>query len=134
MKTILEISNHLRERQKAKGISQQDLREAAGLSRQTMSRVLSGTEDFKLSTLLAVADRLGLELELVPRGMGSKLGERPTEPKVTTRVSRALSLITEIAGPSKGSAPTPASGSVLPGEREGEGAHLPGLSGKEPRQ
>lgn len=127
MKTIAEVSERLKERQKARGISQQELREAAGLARRTMTKVLSGEEDFKLSTLLAVADRLGLELELVPRGMGAKLGERPTEPKVVTRVSRALAQLA--SGGSLTPATTPAST-----REEGEDALSPVPSSKEARQ
>lgn len=67
MKTISEVSTVLRETLANTGMKQQDLRVSAGVSRQTLCNVLKGTEDFKLTTLLAVADKLGLEVLLVPR-------------------------------------------------------------------
>lgn len=39
----------------------------AGITYRTLSHVLGGEQDFKVSTLLAVADRLGLEFVLVPK-------------------------------------------------------------------
>lgn len=68
MKSIPEIAQTLRLRLKDIHATQAALREAAGLSARTLTLMLSGTHDFKLSSLLAVADRLGLELVLVPKG------------------------------------------------------------------
>jgi transcriptional regulator with XRE-family HTH domain len=70
------------------GMTQQTLRESAGVSRQTLTNVLKGTEDFKVSTLLALADRLGLELLLVPRAAARGLREPPAAPVVETVVDR----------------------------------------------
>jgi transcriptional regulator with XRE-family HTH domain len=90
MTTIANISHTLRTRLKRSGMTQEALREAAGLSRQTAVNVFKGTEDFKLSTLLAVADKLGLELVLLPKAAarGEALGV--SEPVVETLVQRAL--------------------------------------------
>lgn len=90
MKSIADVSNALKERQKALRVSQEALRASAGLSRQTMTHVLSGEQDFKLSTLLAVTDRLGLELVLLPRDAVAGAQGAPTEPVVTTAVEEAL--------------------------------------------
>lgn len=38
-----------------------------GVSQRTLTKVLSGQEDFKVSTFFALADRLGLELLLVSK-------------------------------------------------------------------
>src|SRR4051812_45257107 len=68
MKTSAEISTVLRAALAQKDLTQAELKELAGISQRTLTNVLSGEEDFKVSTLLALADRLGLELLLVPKG------------------------------------------------------------------
>lgn len=70
MNTISSISAVLRERQKASGVSQEALRESAGLSRQTMTNVMKGSQDYKLSTLLSVAQRLDMDVALVSQASG----------------------------------------------------------------
>lgn len=67
MKTLAQISILLQDRIKSLGKGKMALCAEAGITARTLRNVLSGTEDFKVSTLLAVADRLGLELVMVPR-------------------------------------------------------------------
>jgi len=74
MKSTADIATLLRTQLKATGMTQAALRQAAGLSTRTLTLLLSGSHDFKLSTLLAVADRLGLELVLVPKAAAAGLG------------------------------------------------------------
>ena len=62
MKTLAQIANVLRTQLARRGGTQEALSHEAGISRQTLSKVLSGHADFKVTTLLALADRLGLEL------------------------------------------------------------------------
>lgn len=88
MNGIHEISAELREALSRSGLKQQDLREAAGVSRQTLANVLKGTEDFKLTTLLALADRLGLELVLLPKAAVRGLQPKKPEPVVETVIDR----------------------------------------------
>jgi transcriptional regulator with XRE-family HTH domain len=88
MPSISEISAALRQAMRAAGMTQQALRQSAGVSRQTLTNVLKGTEDFKVSTLLALADRLGLELLLVPKAAARGLREPPGAPVVETVVDR----------------------------------------------
>jgi transcriptional regulator with XRE-family HTH domain len=88
METIPELSAELRDATRAAGITQQALREAAGVSRQTLTNVLKGTEDFKVSTLLAVADRLGLELLLLPKAAARGLQETAVAPVVESMVDK----------------------------------------------
>ena len=91
MKTIRDISGALRASAVRSGVRQADLKTQAGVSQRTLTNVLSGTEDFKVSTLLALADRLGLELVLVPKAAASAVGAgATTEPRVKSRVSAAL--------------------------------------------
>jgi transcriptional regulator with XRE-family HTH domain len=94
MQTLQKIASTLRHRQKLAGISQERLRSDAGVSRQTLTNVLSGNHDYKLTTLLAVADRLGYEMVLVPREAAAGLSVAdPTAPLVKTRVQAALDQI-----------------------------------------
>jgi transcriptional regulator with XRE-family HTH domain len=91
MKSIYEISRRLRETLKASGRTQQEIRLSAGLSRQTMNNVLKGTEDYKLSTLLAVAERLGLELVILPKSAARGLEEDSNQnARFETFVDRAI--------------------------------------------
>jgi transcriptional regulator with XRE-family HTH domain len=67
MNSVGDLSGVVRASLEASTLTQAQLREQAGVSQRTLTNVLSGREDFKLSTLLAVADRLGLDVVLVPR-------------------------------------------------------------------
>ena len=89
MNTIPQVSGELRQALKRSGLTQQDVRNAAGVSRQTFANVASGKADYKLSTLLAIADRLGLELLLVPKGTARGL-HSPAESPVESLVERTL--------------------------------------------
>ncbi|WP_370680312.1 helix-turn-helix domain-containing protein [Comamonas sp. GB3 AK4-5] len=89
MKTIPEVSATLRQTLKRSGRTQQAVRDAAGVSRQTFANVIGGQEDYKLSTLLSIADRLDLELMLVPKGMAQVL-QAPVQSPVESLVDSAL--------------------------------------------
>jgi transcriptional regulator with XRE-family HTH domain len=88
MATITEISARLRSAARDAGMTQQSLREAAGISRQTLVNVFKGTEDFRVSTLLALADRLGLEVLLVPKSAARGLQPPAVAPVVETVVDQ----------------------------------------------
>jgi transcriptional regulator with XRE-family HTH domain len=94
MKTHSEIASVLRHRLAAQGITQASLRETAGIAQRTLTNVLSGDHDFKVSTLLALADRLGLEMVLAPKGAaaGVEIGQT-SAPNVPTRIQAALDRI-----------------------------------------
>ena len=86
-----ELARVLGARMKAAGVTQQALREAAGISRQTLTNVLSARRDAKLSTVFALADRLGLEVVLVPKEAAAVVNPlEPTAPAVRTRVQASL--------------------------------------------
>lgn len=90
MKSILELSNALRKALTQHGMRQSALLAAAGVSQRTLTNVLSGQQDFKVSTLLALADRLGLSLVLVPKGAADAVQAGDTTPLlVTSRVQAA---------------------------------------------
>jgi transcriptional regulator with XRE-family HTH domain len=91
MKALRDIAGALRARTAAQRLTQAQLRESAGIAQRTLTNVLSGREDFKVSTLLALCDRLGLEMVLVPTEAAKALeAGQPTQPTVTTRVAAAL--------------------------------------------
>lgn len=90
MRNLAQISELLRAQLKSRGMTQESLRREVGVSRQTLTNVLSGNQDYKLTTLLAVCDRLGLELALVPKGFGDSIGSAPTAPLVKSVVQVAL--------------------------------------------
>jgi transcriptional regulator with XRE-family HTH domain len=94
MRTLAEISRLFLMRMKAQGVRQADLSVQAGIARRTLTAVLSGDADYKVTTLMAVADRLGYELALVPKDAMSGLGDGGAflvkEPEVKTRIQQAL--------------------------------------------
>ncbi|MDN5843093.1 MAG: helix-turn-helix transcriptional regulator [Alcaligenaceae bacterium] len=100
MATIQKLSGKLRRQLSILKTTQAALRERAGLSRRTMTNVFSGEADFKVSTLLAVADELGLDVVLVPKDAARAidLDLSPTAPKVLTGVQAALDRLAQ-AGP-----------------------------------
>ena len=91
MKTLRDISSTLRSSAVERGMKQAELKDAAGVSQRTLTNVFSGTEDFKVSTLLALADRVGLELILVPKAAAVAVEAGQTAaPRVKSRVAAAL--------------------------------------------
>lgn len=67
MITIVSILEHLRDARRARGLSQAEAAEAAGLSRMTVQKLEAGSVDARVSTLEELVRALGLELTLVPR-------------------------------------------------------------------
>ena len=62
-----EIVQALKTARERKGLSQRALAEKAGVLQTQISRIENGATDFRLSTLVAIARALDLELALVPR-------------------------------------------------------------------
>lgn len=65
MNTLKSLAEGLRQGRKI--ASDVDLALKTGLTRQSVSRALSGKQNFTVTTLLALADANGLEVMLVPR-------------------------------------------------------------------
>ncbi len=93
MKSLPEIASFLRERLRNNKVTQRELGEHAGIARRTLTSVLSGEADYKVTTLMAVLDRLGYELTIVPKGAASGLNKEgsfePAPPAVKTVVQAA---------------------------------------------
>ena len=62
------LSQALRARRKALGLTQQELGQRAGLAAKHVSRIENGTHEPKVSTLFALVSALGLELALGETG------------------------------------------------------------------
>lgn len=62
-----EIADRLREAREAKQLSQRELSRLAGLPQAQISRIESNSVDLRLSSLVAIASALDLEIALVPR-------------------------------------------------------------------
>lgn len=91
MKALSEISVVLRNRIEQLDKGKMALCEEAGITARTLRHVLSGSEDFRLSTLLALTDRLGLELLIVPREAAEAVQIQPAAvAQVKTGVQAAL--------------------------------------------
>jgi transcriptional regulator with XRE-family HTH domain len=61
------IAASLRDARTAKGLSQRDLSALAGIPQAQISRIEAGTVDPRVTSLIAIANALDLELALVPR-------------------------------------------------------------------
>lgn len=61
------IAASLRDARTAKGLSQRDLSALAGIPQAQISRIEAGTVDPRVTSLIAIANALDLELTLVPR-------------------------------------------------------------------
>ncbi|MNR71261.1 hypothetical protein D3C71_18760 [compost metagenome] len=91
MKTLSELAATLREQVKRLNFKHEDLRHQAGISRQTLTNVLSGRADYRVTTLLTLADRLGLELVMVPKTAAAALEQGTSRPAVVrTAVQAAM--------------------------------------------
>lgn len=66
-KQIRQIVDRLREGRRAKNLSQRDLNKLAGIPQAQISRIEAHSVDLRLSSLVAIANALDLELVLVPR-------------------------------------------------------------------
>jgi transcriptional regulator with XRE-family HTH domain len=66
LKTLSELSDHLRERRRDLALSQKDMLMKIGMFQQQYQRIESG-KDTRVSTLLRVLEGMGLEFMLVPR-------------------------------------------------------------------
>jgi transcriptional regulator with XRE-family HTH domain len=112
MKSLLELAELLRARLKAQGVSQRVLGARAGLARRTLENMLSGRVDYKVTTLISVLDRLGLELVVVPKeaapGLADLVPNTPAQPAVKTRLQAAREALQArlVAEPPPARAPT----------------------------
>ena len=90
------IADLFKQTMKRQHVPQNQLVRESGLAPRTLQLMLSGEHDFKLSSFFAVADRLGLEMVLVPKEAAAAVqaGQtEATEPVVMTQVQAALNAL-----------------------------------------
>ena len=61
------ISRQLKKTRESKGLSQRELSAMSGVPQSHISKIESGSVDLRLSSLVAIARALELELALIPR-------------------------------------------------------------------
>lgn len=89
MKTLNDIALRLRQQAERVEVTPADLEARSGVPQAALTTVLDGTGDYQVTTLLAVADRLGLELVFVPKMAAPALEAGETRPPVVKTAVRA---------------------------------------------
>lgn len=77
-------------RRDAAGLSNAAIALHSGLTERSVRNALGLQGNPQLSSLLALVDALGLELQLVPKGFGASADADPDYRPVTTRVGAAV--------------------------------------------
>ncbi len=90
MKTLKDIADALQQSRTESGTRINTLVERTGLTAVTLRGLLTGTRDSRLTTLMAVADELGLALVLVPKAVAGAIEVSGPQPEVASMVELAL--------------------------------------------
>lgn len=85
-----ELVDALVSRRETAGLSNAELAQRSGLTERSVRNALGLQGNPQLSSLLALVDALGLELQLAPRGFGATARVDAEYRPVTTRVGAAL--------------------------------------------
>jgi len=85
-----ELITALAARRDATGLSSAEIALHSGLTERSVRNALSLQGNPQLSSLLALVDALGLELQLAPKGFGESAGTDPDYRPVATRVGHAI--------------------------------------------
>ena len=88
--TKQELITALAARRDATGITHAEIAQRSGLTERSVRNALSLKGNPQLSSLLALVDALGLELQLAPKGFGQSAGSDPDYRPVATRVGHAV--------------------------------------------
>ena len=89
LQSIADSLNHARQ-----GATDVDLSSKTGLTRQSVGRALSGQQNFNVTSLLAIAEALDMEVVIVPKGTARALAgtTNPLAPHVTTMTDQLRKL------------------------------------------
>lgn len=91
MKTLSEVGTFLQNAKSQSNISQKELASRTGLTPVTLRGVFNGKTDSRISTVMALADELGLELLLVPKALShSIIPQHGTIAPVKSRIAGIL--------------------------------------------
>ena len=85
-----ELVNALIARREASQVSNAEIAQRSGLTERSVRNALSLHGNPQLSSLLALVDALGLELQLAPRGFGEKTAADPGYRPVATRIGHTI--------------------------------------------
>jgi HTH-type transcriptional regulator/antitoxin HipB len=95
-----ELITALAARREAAGLGNAEIAQRSGLTERSVRNALSLKGNPQMSSLLALVDALGLELQLAPKGFGERADTEPGYRPVPTRIGNAVGA----------AAPAPASG------------------------
>lgn len=85
-----ELVEALIARRNVAGVSNAEIAQRSGLTERSVRNALGLQGNPQLSSLLALVDALGLELQLAPRGFGARVDGDPDYRPVATRVGAAV--------------------------------------------
>ena len=102
--TKRELVEQLAARRLALGLSHADIAGRSGLTERSVRNVLGAGANPQLSSLLALVDALGLELQLAPRGFGAPgtVADAVYRPVATRIGDRLAGALPAIDGPETG--------------------------------
>jgi transcriptional regulator with XRE-family HTH domain len=86
MKTLQSLAAELEAARLARGLNYKTLAERTGLSTLAVRQALQGRTALRATSLMALAEELGLELALVPKEMAASLRSASTDPTAAPRV------------------------------------------------
>ena len=100
MKTLSEIATRLEDERRRLMMDYQTLAERTGLTPLSVRGVLQGRTAPRITTLMAIADQLGLEVLLLPKVVASGLQAHIVEesPPALSRVDRIVAETSQLAG------------------------------------
>lgn len=92
MKDVLSVARSLRESMKAARLTYKDVADRTGLSYLAVRNAMQGKSAARLSTLIAVADAVGLEVVLLPKLVAKSFTGDPSqsEPRPLSLVERLV--------------------------------------------
>jgi transcriptional regulator with XRE-family HTH domain len=91
MKTLSEVGARLQDAKSDRNVSQKELARRTGLTPVTLRGVFNGATDARISTIMTLADELGLELLLVPKVISrSIVSHHGTVTPVKSRIAGIL--------------------------------------------
>src|SRR5258706_14917038 len=92
MKTLLEVAARLESERQRQKITYTELAQATGLSVLAVRQALQGKTAARVTSMMALADRLGLEMVLLPKEVAGAMDHTRAEPvkPALTSVERAL--------------------------------------------
>lgn len=104
MKTLSEVSERLEDERRRLMLDYQALAERTGLTPLSVRNVLQGRSAPRITTLMALADQLGLEVLLLPKVVASGLQAHTAEeapPPALSRVDRIVAETSQLAAAGK---------------------------------